>query len=71
MTVKLVTAAPGRRVVTPSGVVVPDKFKVNISDPYWARMWRDKDIVETTAQTDKPVGGAAPAATAAPAVEKK
>lgn len=75
MTAILVAPAQGRRVVTPSGQLVPEKFKVNPADPYWARALRDEDIVpvDQPIQTDKsvvPVAAAvqAPAETSA---EKK
>ena len=53
MTTILVAPAQGRRVVTPSGQLVPEKFKVNPTDPYWARALRDGDII-TADQTTKP-----------------
>lgn len=62
MTSILVAPAQGRRVVTPSGQLVPEKFKVNPADPYWARALRDKDIapVEATDPAAKPVVPALP-----------
>ncbi|MBF0858799.1 DUF2635 domain-containing protein [Gluconobacter sp. LMG 31484] len=57
MTAILVAPAQGRRVVTPSGQLVPEKFKVNPADPYWARALRDGDIVSV----DQAVTPAVPA----------
>ncbi|KXV50537.1 hypothetical protein AD945_01775 [Gluconobacter albidus] len=75
MTTILVAPAQGRRVVTPAGQLVPEKFKVNPADPYWARALRDKDIVPAD-QTDpaaKPVAQALASApvTAETPAEKK
>lgn len=75
MTAILVAPAQGRRVVTPSGQLVPEKFKVNPADPYWARALRDKDIVPLD-QPDQavkpvvPVAAAVQAVTATPAEKK-
>lgn len=74
MTTILVAPAQGRRVVTPSGQLVPEKFKVNPADPYWARALRDGDIVrDDSAQTAASVAPAVAAAqvTAATPAEKK
>ena len=65
MTTILVAPAQGRRVVTPSGQLVPEKFKVNPADPYWARALRDGDIVRD--DSDQPVKPVAPAVAAVPA----
>ncbi|EHH67565.1 DUF2635 domain-containing protein [Gluconobacter morbifer] len=73
MTTILVAPAEGRRVVTPSGQIVPEKFKVNPADPYWARALRAGDISRVPDQTAKPVGLVATdaPATAASGTEKK
>jgi len=49
VTTILVAPAKGRRVVTPQGVCVPEKFRINPRDPYWARALRDGDLVEAAA----------------------
>ena len=64
MTTILVAPAKGRRVVTPQGVSVPEKFKINPRDPYWARALRDGDIVEVDASDAKASAIAAPAPSA-------
>ena len=64
MTTILVAPAKGRRVVTPQGVCVPEKFRINPRDPYWARALRDGDIVEVDASDAKASAIAAPAPSA-------
>lgn len=51
---KLVMPAKDRHVVSPNGTPVPPKFKVNPADPYWARLLRDRDIVEAADQSTTP-----------------
>lgn len=74
MTAILVAPAQGRRVVTPSGQLVPEKFKVNPADPYWARALRDGDIVRDdsvqTATSATPAVATVPVTAATPAEKK-